>query len=67
VYDRTHQVFKATEPATHLYFVKRGSLELSMDETLVMVLGKGEMFGHPALVQDLDHTTTARTTVYVEV
>jgi CBS domain-containing protein len=40
-------------PATHLYVVRTGSVELVHDDQVIDVLEPGEVFGHPSLLSGL--------------
>ena len=63
-------LFRQKAPATQLYFVKSGSVELVVPELnnhVLSVVSRGQMFGQVGIVRDQPHEITARATKYVEV
>ena len=48
------------EPATHLFVVRRGEVELLDEDRLIDLLGEGELFGDLSLFSGLGPTATVR-------
>lgn len=53
-------VFERGEMGANAYFIEDGAVEISLDETSVKRLGKGELFGEIALIDHLPRTATVR-------
>src|SRR5439155_5029310 len=48
------------DPATHLYVIRTGSMELIHQEEVIDVLEPGECFGHPSLLTGMAPAFTVR-------
>ena len=48
------------EPATSLYVVRKGAVELADDEQVIDLLTEGEVFGHPSMLSSMGPSFTCR-------
>ena len=71
VFKRGETIFKAGDDSTHIYIVKSGLISLFISDNEVKVekkrLGKGECFGHVALMSINRHSISAVALVDTEI
>jgi hypothetical protein len=53
-------IFQAGDPGVTAYLIRAGTVELLRGESLLAVLGPGEVFGEMSLIEERAHTLTAR-------
>ena len=52
-------IFRQGEPGEHMYCVKSGKVQLTVDDAIVETLGPGGIFGEMALLEDEPRSATA--------
>ena len=52
-------IFKAGDPAEHLFVVKSGAVEIKLGDKVLERVGPGGMFGEMALIDDRDRSADA--------
>jgi CRP-like cAMP-binding protein len=59
VFEAGETIFRAHDMGAEMYVVLEGQVELSIDDTVIEVIGPGEPFGEMALIDQAPRTASA--------
>ena len=59
-YDAGETIFEVGSPATHMFVVKEGEVDIIVNDMTVETAGEGMIFGEMALIDDKPRSATAK-------